>query len=146
MGDRPGGGDNITVGNITSSQGVAIGVNAQSRVTGDNSARSVQVNAGELRDALGQLYDALGDAGLSRDQRIEAQTATGSARSGVTDEVVNADTVTSGLKRVGETLRQANVAVEEGTTLATSIGRVAALLGPLIGGAPGGASFLRSPL
>jgi hypothetical protein len=125
---------------------VAVGRNAQSRVTGDNTAGGVQIDAGELRNALGELYDALSDTGLSRDQRIEAQTATGSALSGVTDEGVDADTVTSGLERVGETLRQANVAVEEGTTLATSIGRIAALLGPLIGGARVVANLFGIPL
>jgi hypothetical protein len=135
MGDRSGDGDSITVGDVTSSQGVAVGRHAQSRVTGDNTAGSVRIVAGELRDALGELYDVLSDSGLSRDQRIEAQTATGSALNGVTDEGVDAQTVTSGLERVGETLRRANVAVEEGTTLATSIARIAALLGPLVGGA-----------
>lgn len=146
MVDRPGDGDSVTVGNITSSQGVAVGRNAQSWVTGDNTTGDVHIDAGELRSALGELYDALGDTGMSRDLRIQAQTAAGNALSGVTDEGVDADTVTSGLDRVGQALRQANVAVEKGTTLATSIGRVAALLGPLIGGARVVANLFGIPL
>ncbi|WP_033294532.1 hypothetical protein [Amycolatopsis jejuensis] len=146
MEDGRGNGDNITVGDITSAQGVAVGRNASAKVTGNNITGASDVDADALRAALNDLYDALADADLSRDQRIEAQTATGNALGGVTEETVDGPAVTSGLEKVGDTLRKANVTVEEGTKLAQSMGRIAAALGPLVGGAQVVANLLGIPL
>jgi propanediol dehydratase small subunit len=146
MADELPGGDEITVGDITGSQGVAIGRNAQTRVTGHNVSGDVRIDSGQLRSALEELYDALGDAELSRNQRIDVQTATGNALKGVTADSVDSDTVTSNLEKVGDTLRQANVAIGEGTAIGENIGRLATLLGPLVGGARIVAGWFGIPL
>lgn len=139
-------GDQINVGDIERSQGVAIGRNTNVEVTGDNISGDVSVDSAELRSALDELYDALADVELSRDQRIEAQTATGNARHGVTDQEVDSETVKSNLQKVGETLKQANVAIDEGTALGESVGRLSALLAPLVGGARVVAGWFGIPL
>jgi hypothetical protein len=128
-------GDQITVGDITGSQGIAIGKNASARVTGHNLSGEVRIDPGELRAALGELYDAVGDLDLPREQKITAQTATGTALQGVTDKEVDARTVTSNLERAGEALKQADVAVQQGTSLWEHITRLGDLLGPVVGGA-----------
>jgi hypothetical protein len=136
-------GDQIDVGDISASQGVAIGRGNVVRISGDNAAR---IDASQLRAALDDLYDALGAAELSREQRITAQTATGNARHAAADEGVDAGSVASNLEQVGETLRHAGVAIDEGTALAESVGRLAALLGPLVGGARVVAGWFGLPL
>lgn len=125
-------GDRIKVGDISASQGLAIGRDAKVRIVGDNAAR---VDASQLRAALGEFYEVVGAAGLDREQCIDAQTAVGNARRAVTDESVDAGSVAANLQQVGETLRQAGAAVDEGTRLGESVGRVATLFGPLVGGA-----------
>jgi hypothetical protein len=135
MSDKPDGGDNITVGDIINAQGVAVGRGASVRVTGNNIPGDVEINAGELRAALEELYDALEQGGLPRDKTRAAQTAAGNAIAAVTDKEVKGDVVVDNVKRIGETLKQANVAVKEGSSLWGSIKKLASVLGPLVGGA-----------
>lgn len=146
MSDTDAGGDQIEVGNVTNVQGVAIGRNAHAMVTGNNVPGDVQIDSGQLRSALEELYGALAELDLVSSQKITAQMATGNALEAVHDNAMNADTITSNLKRVGETLNQANVVVEEGTSLWNSIARLAPLLGPLVGGARIVAGWFGVPL
>lgn len=128
-------GDNITVGDISKAQGIAIGRNATARVVGHNMPQDVKVDAAELRATLEQLYDALGEAPLPRDTTRSAQTAAGNALDAVTDAEVHSGTVVENVKKIGETLKQTNVAVHEGSVLWESIMKLAPLIGPLVGGA-----------
>src|SRR5262245_61549108 len=113
--DKPNNGDNITLGNITNSQGLAVGRNASANVTGNNLPGDVNINAGELRAALEALYEALAQGGLAREKLRSAQTAAGHAIEAVTEKDVKSDVVLENVKKIGETLKQANVAVQEGT-------------------------------
>jgi uncharacterized protein (UPF0147 family) len=128
-------GDNISIGNISNSQGVAIGRNASAIASGQNVSGHITVDAEQLRIALATLYDAVGESQLPREQVRVAQTAAGKALEGVQDNEVNADTVVQNVRKIGETLTQANVAVKEGSILWESVQKLASLLGPLVGGA-----------
>ena len=109
--------------------------NASANVTGHNAPGNVQINAGELRAALEGLYDALGQGSLPREKVRSAQTAAGNAIDAVTEKEVKSDTVVENVKKIGETLKQANVAVQEGTSLWDSVKKVSSIIGPLVGGA-----------
>ena len=104
-------------------------------VTGHNLSRDVKVDAQQLRTALEELYDALGQAQLPRDQVRRMQTTAGNAIDGVKDNEVKAETVVQNVQKIGETLKQANTVVEQGSSLWQSVQKLAPLLGPLVGGA-----------
>jgi uncharacterized protein (DUF697 family) len=139
-------GDNITVGDISNTQGIAIGRNASAHVVGHNLPGDVKVDAGELRTLLEQLYDALGQSALPREQTRLTQTAAGNALAGVTQNEVHAKTVVEHVQKIGETLKQANVAVQEGSSLWENVKKLAPLLGPLVGGARVVAGWFGIPL
>jgi hypothetical protein len=105
-------------------------------VSGDIGIDSAQLRSllEQVSDALEQLSDALAEVRLTTNQKGATQSATHHATEALQDRIVNADTVESSLKRVGETLSQANVVMEEETPLWNSIARLARLLGPLVGG------------
>ncbi len=127
-------GDHITIGDISNAQGIAIGRHATARVVGHNMPQDVKIDAAELRTALEQLYDALSEAPLPRDKTRSAQTAAGNALDAVTNNEVKSGTVVENVQKIGETLKQTNVAVQEGSTLWASIQKLAPLLGPLVAG------------
>jgi len=139
-------GDQISVGSITGSQGVAIGRNASTVVTGHNLAGDVHIDSGELRAALDGLYDALASLDLPRDEKMAAQTAAGNAISGVSSEEVDAETVTSNLEKVGQALMKADAVIEEGTSMWDHVTRLGSLLGPVAGGAKVVAAWFGIPL
>jgi len=146
MDNQPPHGDDIRVGNITHAQGIAIGRQASAHVTGDNIAGDVKINPRELRTVLEQFYDALGEAQLSREKTRGAQTEAGNALNAVSDDDVKSDVVVGSVKKIGETFKQANVAVQEGTSLWQSVQKLAPLLGPLVGGAHIVAAWFGIPL
>jgi hypothetical protein len=135
MSDKPEGHGNITVGDIIGSQGTAIGPHATATVTGHNVTGDVKIDAGQLRTALEELYDALGQGGLPREKARSTQTAAGNAIEAVTEKEVKSDTVVSNVKKIGETLKEANVAVQEGSSLWESVKKLSSVIGPLVGGA-----------
>jgi hypothetical protein len=146
MADQRPDGDNITVGNISRSQGIAIGRNATTTVTGHNISGDVKIDPRELRTALGELWDALGQAPLPRERLRSAQTAAGNALDAVTDNEVKSDTVVENVKKIGETLKEANAVMQEGSTLWQSVQKLAPLLGPIVGGARVVAGWFGMPL
>jgi hypothetical protein len=129
------GGDKISVGNITGSQGIAIGRNARARVTGSSISSEAVIDAQQLRSALEELWDAISQSQLPHDQKRSATSAASNAIEGVADDEVDGDTVLVNVKRIGETLQQANTVVEQGSSLWQRVQGLAALLGPLVGGA-----------
>jgi hypothetical protein len=135
MDDERNSGDQINIGDIINVQGLAIGRNASAQVTGNNISGDVKIDAKELRSALEDLYDALDQGGLPRDKTSSVQTAAGTALGAVTEKEVKSDIVVENVKKIGETIKQANVAVQEGTSLWQSVQKLAPLVGPLVGGA-----------
>jgi hypothetical protein len=81
------------------------------------------------------MYTSLSQANMPRDKMISTQTAVGKALEGVKDDEVQAEIVVSHIQTVGEVLKQANVTVQEGSSLWQSVQKLATLLGPLVGGA-----------
>jgi hypothetical protein len=146
MSEERSGGDNITVGDIINAQATAIGRNASAQVTGNNISGDVKIDARALRTALESLYDALDQGGLPRDKTRGAQTAAGNALGAVTEKEVKSDIVVKNVKKIGETIKQANVAIQEGTSLWQSVQKLAPLLGPLVGGARIVAGWFGLPL
>jgi uncharacterized protein (UPF0147 family) len=139
-------GDQISVGSMTGVQGIAIGRNAQAVVTGHNISGEVRIDAGELRAVLGDLYDDLGALEVPRDARIAAQRAAGDAISAVSDDDVEAATVTSNLEKVGQALMTADAVIEKGTSMWDHVARLSSLLGPLVGGAKVVSAWFGIPL
>src|SRR3712207_8671329 len=66
-------GDNIAVGDVTGSQGIAIGRQASATVTGHNMPSDVKIDAGQLRATLEGLYDSLGQTDLPREDRTSTR-------------------------------------------------------------------------
>ena len=104
----------------------------------DNHAGAKDVSPDAVRDALQALYDAVGQTNLPQGIQIDAQLAAGGAlKEGIKDGGVDPDKLVSNVKKVGEALEQANVAVKEGTALWESVQKVATAVAPLVvGGAP----------
>lgn len=135
MGDKSNGGDKIQVGDILNAQGVAVGRNASVQVTGNNIPGDVEINTVELRATLEELYDALEQSDLPREKVRSAQTAAGNAIDAVSDEDMKSDAVVENVRKIGETLKEANVVVQEGTSLFGSVRKLSSIIGPLAGGA-----------
>jgi multidrug resistance efflux pump len=106
----------------------------------------VRIDSTQLRSALEELHAALAEANLQPEAKIRAQTAASRALEGVGEKSVDADGVSANLQKVGETLKQANVALEEGTSLWASVMNLAKLLGPVVGGAGVVAAWFGLPL
>lgn len=134
MNDERNSGDQFTVGDISNSQGIAIGPNATAQVTGNNSG-DIKIDAKQLRIALKDLHDALAQADLPRDASRSAQISAENAINAVNEKEVASDVVVENVKKVGETIKQANIVVHEGTSLWQSIKQLGPLLGPLVGNA-----------
>ena len=139
-------GDTIRTGDITNVQGAAIGRGASVSMSGQFALGGSGIDAAALRTALEELYDALAEAGLPRDRARSAQTAAGNALQAAQEEEPKPETVVENVKTVGDTLKEAKVAVQEGTALWESVARLAPLLGPLVGGARVVAGWFGIPL
>ena len=141
-------GDNITIGDITHAQGIAIGRKAYASVQGSVNADAASLDPETVRAALKELRTALGQANLPDETVISAQTAAGNALvEGVKDDAVKPDVVLSNVQKAGEALKEANVVVEEGSSLWQSIMKLAPVLGPLVvGGAHAVAAWFGIPL
>jgi hypothetical protein len=128
------GGDNITVGEIANAQGVAIGRNANARVAGNNAQGDATIDLKALRSALESLYDSLEQGTLPRDKTRSAQTAVENALNAASEEPIKSDVVVDNVKKIGEAIKEANVTIQEGASLWTSVHKLGPLLGPLVGG------------
>lgn len=134
----PAPGDHISIGDIKNAQGVAVGRGAQAHVTGNltvaEHAATDQVDPAELRAVLDRLYDLLDEAGLPKDSMRKARRAAEDAIEGVTEGRVEATTVTHNIEKLGEAFKEANVTVQQGTSLGQSLIKLATLAGPLVAG------------
>jgi hypothetical protein len=124
----------IQVGNITNAQGVAVGEHVTATVTG-STINSGAVDLGQLRTALESLYDGVATAGLPKDKARGAQTAAGNAIEAAAEKDGKLDAVAGSVKKVADMMKEANMVVNEGSTMWNSVKTVAPLLGPVVGGA-----------
>ncbi|MEV4535209.1 hypothetical protein AB0J82_15395 [Asanoa sp. NPDC049518] len=143
--DNNPGGDNIRVGDITGSYGVAVGRNASAHASG-NIVAGARVDPEQLRVALERVYDTLDTAGLPREETRSAQTSAGNAIEAAKAGESGLEAVVENVKRMGQTLREANVVVGEGSNLWQQLKELAAVLAPLAGGAAAVAAWFGFPL
>jgi hypothetical protein len=131
--------DQIQIGSIDRSQVGAIGPHAKGKVSGPlniNADAATQIDAQALKAALMDLYSALGQSNLPQDKLITAQGAVSTAiNQDIKDDKVEPEGLASHVELVGKTLQEANVAVQEGTSLWESVQKLAPLVGPIVGGA-----------
>ncbi len=132
-------GDSTTVGNIQNSQVGAIGTNAQGTVSGTlilNAAAVSQINGIELKNALNDLYSALGqdvpNVDVARKTQADANAAIETIKDG---KIEDAEGMAGKVKAIGDTLKETNTTVEQGSKLWKSIKKVAETIGPLVGDA-----------
>ena len=148
MTDRPTG-DHIQVGDIRQAQGIAIGRGARAEVHGNViSGAEAQVDPEALRSVLRELRTALGQAGLPDDVQLRAETAAGNALvQGIKDGKAQPEPLVAHVEQIGKSLKEAHVAVEEGSKLWESVQKLAPVLGPLVaGGARAVAAWFGVPL
>jgi hypothetical protein len=128
-------GDRFQVGDISGSQGLAIGRAARAEVHGNIIADARAVNPETLRMVLTDLQAALGRADLPTEAKLVAQTAAGNAvLEGVVGGEVKPDVVVPQVEKIGAVLKRANVAVQEGSALWESVQKLATTVGPLVQG------------
>ncbi len=127
----------IVSGGSLSGDQIVVGRNARARMvkTEIASGEKQKVDPESLRAALKELRLALGQAGLPEDTVIATQTAVGSALiEGVSGDEVKGDVVAAHLQRAGKVLKEAKVAVDQGSSLAESVAKLVPLLAPLVVG------------
>ena len=141
-------GDHFQVGDISGSQGLALGRAARAEVHGHITADARAVDPAALRRVLTDLQVALGRADLPTEAKLVAQTAAGNAvLEGVQAGEVKPDVVVSQVEKMGQALKRANVAVQEGSALWESVQKLATTVGPLVqGGAQAVAGWFGVPL
>jgi hypothetical protein len=130
-------GNYMTGGTIHGPQVNTVGSQPTASVTVHNMSSSVKIDAGELRTALEELYDSLDQIELPRATTRSAQTATGNALDAVSEDEVKSETVVENVKKVGDSLKQANMAVREGSAMWQNVQELARLVGPLVAGGTG---------
>lgn len=126
---------NLDGGNLTNSP-INQGRGTQTATITIQSAEVAKIKPDELKAALNELYDMLDQAGLERAVKQKAQTAAGNAINAADESPKSEDAakgMVSHVKAVGDTLKEANVAVKEGSTLWASIKKVADVVGPVVG-------------
>ena len=114
---------------------------------GQVNAEAGAVDPQALMAVLAELQAAIGELKLPPSDRLVAQTAAGNAAlDGVKDGQVDVDVVKQNVERIGTTLKSANTAIQEGSTLWASVQKLASVLGPLVGGARVVAAWFGVPL
>jgi hypothetical protein len=134
-------------GTLTSRQ-IVVGSGAHGTYTEAVGPGAEAVDIAALRTALKELRTSLGQANLSDDVLIGAQTAAGSAIvEGLQGERVTVGALEEHLRQVAATLKESNVSVHEGSELWRSVQKLAPLVGPLIaGGARAVAAWFGVPM
>lgn len=110
-------------------------INGHGNVTNISQNASLAPDNVALKASLQDLFGALSNSKLPMQTQIETQTATGQADQLTNDPTYQVEAVAQHLQQAGQSLQRAKVAVEEGSQLATSVIKLAHLLGPAVGGA-----------
>ena len=108
---------------------------------------AADIDPATLRATLTALHAAIGEAPLPKDRAISAQTSVGIAlEGGVQNGEVKPAALMPSLEKAATTIKQANVVVEQGSSLWESVQKLAPLVGPLVGGAHVVAGWFGIPL
>jgi hypothetical protein len=105
------------------------------------------IDVSELKKTLLELHKNLEGLALPDDARADAQIAAGQARKSVDQQNVQTEDLVGHIKEVGDTIQKAGATIERGSQTATSVLRIAGIVGPLVaGGAKVVASWFGVPL
>jgi hypothetical protein len=127
--------------------GQVVTVGQSNTVTAHITQGASALDRAALHQSLLELYTSLGTAGLPLQVQMEAQTATGLASRATQVPEAPGEALATQIQQVGEAVQRAGVKLEEGSHLASSILKVAQMLGPLVvGGAHEVARWFGVPL
>jgi hypothetical protein len=105
------------------------------------------IDVDALKKTLLELHKSLESAPLPEEARIDAQLAAGQARKVVDRPDAQTETLIGHIKEVGDTLQSAGVTIKQGSQVASSVLRIASIVGPLVvGGAKVVAAWFGLPL
>ncbi len=105
------------------------------------------IEVDELKKTLLELHKSLESAPLPEDTKVDAQVAASQARKAADRQDVKADELVGHIKEVGDTLQAAGVTIKQGSQVASSVLRIASIVGPLVvGGAKVVAAWFGLPL
>ena len=139
---------NITISGQISGENVAIGHGAHIQVTKtlyQNGQPTIDLET--LKSSLVELYGHLQSAGLPPDAQMEAQAAAYQSKKILEDKEPQSEALTTNIKKIGDSLKDANITLERGSQLAGTVVKMAAILGPVVvGGAKVVASWFGVPL
>ena len=122
-------------GGSVNSRQIVVGTGASASYTDASSTVASNVDVAALREALKAFRADLAQANLSDDAVIAAQTSVGQAiLEGIKDDRVEAQPLQQHLQQAAATLKESNVAVQEGTALWNSISKLVPLLAPVVAG------------
>lgn len=143
-----GGNFNITIGGSFSGENTAMGHAAQAIQTKtlyQNGQPTIDLET--LKSSLVELYGHLQSAGLPPDAQMEAQAAAYQSKKILEDKEPQSEALATNIKKIGDSLKDANVTLERGSQLAGTVVKMAAILGPVVvGGAKVVASWFGVPL
>ena len=139
---------NITIGGSVSGENMALGHAAQAIQTKtlyQNGQPTIDLAS--LKSSLVELYGHLQSAGLPPDAQMEAQAAVYQSKKVLEDKEPQSEALAGNIKKIGDSLKEANVTLEHGSQLASTVTKMALILGPVIvGGAKVVASWFGVPL
>lgn len=105
------------------------------------------IDVDDLKKTLLELHKSLESAPLPDDAKVDAQVAASQARKAADQQDMKTETLVGHIKEVGDTLQTAGVTIKQGSQVATSVLRIAGIVGPLVaGGAKVVASWFGLPL
>lgn len=140
---------NINISGQTQGENVIIGVGSQtqSKITNNNGQSIAPIDLETLKKSLVELYGHLPSAGLPAEAQMELQASIYQSKKLLEGKEPPNEEVAGTVKKIGESLQQANVAIEHGSQLASTVVKMAAILGPVVvGGAKVVASWFGVPL
>ena len=139
---------NISVGTSFSGENMAIGHISQANQTKtlyQNGQPTIDLES--LKSSLVELYGHLQSAGLPPDAQMEAQAAAYQSKKILGDKEPQSEALATNIKKIGDSLKDANVTIEHGSQLASTVVKMATNLGPIVvGGAKVVAAWFGVPL
>ncbi len=139
---------NINIsGQVSAEENIMIGVGNLNRITNNNGPSLLPIDLETLKKSLVELYGHLPSAGLPAETQMELQASIYQSKKLLEGKEPPNEEVANTVKKIGESLQQANVAIEHGSQLASTVVKMAAILGPVVvGGAKVVASWFGVPL
>ena len=138
---------NINISAQTSGENFIIGAGNVNKITHHNEQSTITIDLETLKKSLVELYGHLPSAGLPAEAQMELQASIYQSKKLLEGKEPPNEEVANTVKKIGESLQQANVAIEHGSQLASTVVKMATILAPVVvGGAKVVASWFGVPL